>query len=114
MLDRLGRKGLEREIYMLELKQAGVRVLSADPEDHRDDESSWGELIRYLKGKASEDEVKNIRYRTMGGKRAKATGDPEKGIAPSIVGNGQRLYGYNFVLNEEGKRVGLEINKDII
>jgi DNA invertase Pin-like site-specific DNA recombinase len=46
MLDRLGRRGLEREIYILQLRQAGVRVISADPEDHSDDESTWGEIIR--------------------------------------------------------------------
>ncbi len=114
MLDRLGRKGLEREIYMLELKQAGVRVLSTNPEDHSDDESSWGELIRYLKGRASEDELNNIKYRTMGGRRSKATGDPERGITPKIVGNGNRLYGYKFILDERGKRVGLEPNHDIV
>jgi hypothetical protein len=114
MLDRLGRKGLEREIYLLELKQAGVRAVSADPEDHSDDDSSWGEIIRYLKGKAAEDEVKNMRYRTMGGRRAKAMGDPEKGIEPQIVGNGHRYYGYKYVTDERGKRVGVTLNHDVI
>ena len=82
MLDRLGRKGLEREIYMLELKQAGVRIVSADPEDHSDDKSSWGELIRYLRGKAAEDEVKNIRHRTMGEDEPKQWVIPKKGSFP--------------------------------
>ena len=113
-LDRLGRKGLEREIYILELRQAGVRVLSADPEDHSDDESSWGELIRYLKGKAAEDEVRNIRYRTMGGRRAKASGDPEKGIPPMHVCGGFRRYGYKWLSNEKGRKTGVELNHDVI
>ncbi|HLI87672.1 MAG TPA: recombinase family protein [Ktedonobacteraceae bacterium] len=114
MLDRLGRKGIEREIYLMELKQEGVRVVSADPDDHSDDDSSWGEIIRYLKGKGSEEEIKNMRHRTMGGKRAKATGDPEKGIPPMIVGNGHRRYGYDYVLDERGKRIGLKIKYDVI
>ena len=114
MLDRLGRKGLEREIYMLELKQTGVRVVSADPNDHSDDDSLWGEVIRYLKGKASEEEIRITKHRTEGGRRTKATGDPEKGIPPKIVGNGQRPYGYKYILDGKGKRVGLELNHDII
>src|SRR2546423_1358308 len=85
-LERLGRKGIEREVYLMELRQAGVHVLTTNPDDHSDDESSWGEIIRYLKGKAAEDEVKTTRYRTMGGRRAKALGDPEKGVPPCIVG----------------------------
>src|SRR5215469_12956962 len=93
---------------LLQLRQAGVRVLSTDPDDHADDESSWGELIRYLKGKASEEEIKITRYRTMGGKRSKALGDPEKGVPPKLVGNGHRLYGYEYVLDEQGKRAGFE------
>src|SRR5258708_4781407 len=114
MLERLGRKGLEREIYLMQLRQTGVRVLTTDPDDHADDESLWGESIRYLKGKASEDEVKNTRYRTMGGRRAKALGDPEKGIPPRLVGNGQRIYGYKYIIGEKGRRIGIELNYAVV
>ncbi|GCF07817.1 recombinase family protein [Dictyobacter arantiisoli] len=99
---------------MLQLKEAGIRVVSADPEDHSDDESSWGELIRYLRGKAAEDEVKNIRHRTMGGRRAKATGDPEKGIPPMLICGGHSRYGYKWVTNDKGRKIGTEPDHTVI
>jgi hypothetical protein len=52
----------------------------------------------------------------MGGKRAKAEGRTRDGTIGErkIVGNGSRLYGYNFVLNEKGKHVGMELNHAVI
>src|SRR5579862_9525328 len=69
VLDRLGRRGIERELYRMQLKEYGVRILTTDPNDHADDDTTWGEIIRYLKGKEAEAELNNIKRRTMNGKR---------------------------------------------
>jgi site-specific DNA recombinase len=57
VLDRLGRRGLPREIYRMQLRELGIRILTTDPHDHADDDSSWGEVIRILKGKQAEDRM---------------------------------------------------------
>lgn len=36
------------------------------------------------------------------------------GIPPRIIGQGHRIYGYKFILDERGKRVGVELNLDVI
>src|SRR5438874_4658933 len=46
VLDRLGRKGLARELYRMQLREFGVRILTTDPNDHADDDSLVGEMIR--------------------------------------------------------------------
>jgi len=48
-------------------------------DEHADDDSSWGELIRIFKGIQSEDELNNIKRRTTNGKRAKAEGRQQDG-----------------------------------
>ncbi len=50
VLDRLGRTGLPREIYRAELRMHGVRVLTTKPEEHADDDSLMGQMIRLLHG----------------------------------------------------------------
>lgn len=116
VLDRLGRKGLERELWRMKLRATGVTLLTTDPADHADDDSSWGELIRMFKGIGSEDELNNIMRRTMNGKRAKAEGRNQDGSLgeKKIVGYGPRLYGYHFKKDEKGKTVGLVLNHDLV
>ena len=46
--------------------------------------------------------------------REKALGNEEKGIPQHIIGTGDRLYGYMFVLNERGVRIGFELNNAVI
>src|SRR5712692_2839297 len=106
VLDRLGRRGLLRELYRMQLRELGVRILTTDPDDHADDDTSWGEIIRYLKGKEAENELKNIRRRTMQGRRAKAEGLQKDGTVgqQKVVGNGQRIYGYTYTCDDKGKR----------
>src|SRR6266568_5465002 len=95
VLDRgLGRKALAREIYRMQLRELGVRILTTDPSDHADDDSLEGLVMRFMRGYKAEEEVKDFVRRSRGGKRAKATGNKEKGIPPRIVGTGQRIYGY--------------------
>lgn len=116
VLDRLGRRGLERELYRMQLREKGVRILTTDPNDHADDDSLVGELVRYINGINAEKELHNTRRRTLLGKHAKAEGRQKDGtIGPrKVVGTGERIYGYTFVLNEKGRREGFEHNHDAI
>jgi site-specific DNA recombinase len=116
VLDRLGRKGLERELYRMQLREQGVRILTTDPNEHADDDSLVGEMIRYFSGIQSEKELHNTRRRTTLGKRAKAEGRRRDGtIGPrKVVGTGERIYAYKYVLNEKGRREGYELNLDAI
>jgi DNA invertase Pin-like site-specific DNA recombinase len=114
VLDRLGRKGLARELYRMQLREFGVRILTTDPNDHADDDSLVGEMVRVIKGYQAEEELNNTRRRTMNGRREKALGNAEKGIPPKIIGNGHRYYGYNYILDNKGTRVGLTLKLDVI
>ncbi len=115
VLDRgLGRKALAREIYRMQLRELGVRILTTDPSDHADDDSLEGLVMRFMRGYKAEEEVKDFVRRSRGGKRAKATGNKEKGIPPRIVGTGQRIYGYKYILNEKGRRIGYELNMEVM
>ena len=116
VLDRLGRQGLPRELYRMQLRELGVRILTTDPEDHSDDDSFSGEVIRYLRGKEAEQEVYKIRRRTMSGRRAKAEGRLSDGTIgeKKIVGNGQRIYGYKYIFDEKGKKIGITPNHVVI
>ncbi len=115
VLDRgLGRKALAREIFRMQLRELGIRVLTTDPNDHADDDSLEGQLMRFIKGYKAEEEVRDFVRRSRGGKMAKATGDPRMSIPPRPVGNGRRLYGYKYILDEKGKRVGVELNYDVM
>ncbi len=115
VLDRgLGRKALARELYRMQLKELGVRVLTTDPNDYADDDSLVGQIIRFHKGIKAEEEVNDLVRRTRDGKREKALGNEDKGIPQQIIGTGSRLYGYQFVLNEKRVRIGYERNLDII
>ncbi len=112
VLDRLGRKGLAREIYRMQLRELGIRVLTTDPNEHSDDDSLIGEMVRLIKGYQAEEELNNIRRRTMNGKKAKAAGT--KDGTKRMVGNHIRTYGYKFTYSENGKREGYEINYTVI
>lgn len=116
VLDRLGRKGIARELYRMQLKELGVRILTTDPNDHSDDDSLIGEMVRLIKGYQSEEELNNIRRRTVNGKHAKAEGRNQDGtFGPKrVVGVGSRLYGYRYLLDGNGKRVNFVLNEDII
>lgn len=116
VLDRLGRKGLERELWRMQLRATGVHMLTTDPADHADDDTLTGELIRIIGGHEAEKELNNIRRRTMNGRRAKAEGRLKDGtVGPrKVIGQGERIYGYNFVFDENGKKINYELNYTII
>jgi site-specific DNA recombinase len=116
VLDRgLGRKGLPREMFRMQLRELGIRILTTDPDEHSDDDSLVGEMIRLIKGYKAEEEINDLVRRTMGGKRAKASGIEKDGTPGQrkIIGNGSRLYGFKFVLDEHGKPFTIEPNHDV-
>jgi site-specific DNA recombinase len=115
VLDRgLGRKALARELFRMQLRELGVRILTTDPSDHADDDSLEGQIMRFFKGYKAEDEVNDFVRRTKDGKREKALGNENKGIPPQIIGTGNRLYGYEFVFSEKSIRVGYRLKLDIV
>src|SRR2546421_1621484 len=115
VLDRgLGRKALAREMFRMQLREFGVRILTTQESDHADDDSLEGQIMRFFKGYKAEEEVNDFVRRTRDGKREKALGNEYKGIPQQIIGTGDRLYGYKFALNEKGVRVGYTLNLDVI
>ena len=116
VLDRLGREGIAREIYRAQLREQEVRILTTKPEEHADDDTSIGELIRILHGFKAKEELQDIRRRTMHGKRAKVEGRNKDGTIGQrkIIGTGHRLYGYTYVFDDKGKRIGYERNLAVI
>ncbi|QBD80467.1 recombinase family protein [Ktedonosporobacter rubrisoli] len=95
VLDRLGRIGLPREIYRAELLMNGVRILTTKPEEHADDNSSLGEMIRLLHGFKAEQERNDIIRRTQNGKRERVEQDHK------LLGTHPAKFGWKFA--DEGK-----------
>src|SRR3989440_5885323 len=115
VLDRgLGRKALARELFRMQLREFGVRILTTQESDHADDDSLEGQIIRFHKGIKAEEEVKDLVRRTSDGRRQKALGDTEKGIPGQLVGNAARLYGYQYIVDAHGNRIGYELNFSIV
>src|SRR5712691_1151567 len=91
VLDRgLGRKALAREMFRMQLRELGIRILTTDPSDHADDDSLEGMVMRFFKGYKAEQEINDLVRRTSDGRREKALGNAEKNIPGQIVGNGTR------------------------
>jgi DNA invertase Pin-like site-specific DNA recombinase len=113
VLDRgLGRKALAREMFRMQLRELGIRILTTDPSDHADDDSLEGQIMRFIKGYKAEDEVNDLVRRTSSGRREKALGDEQR--EPKIIGQGTRPYGFKYVYDEKGKRVGYELNYRVV
>ncbi len=115
VLDRgLGRRALARELFRMQLKELGISILTTQESDHADDDSLEGQIMRFFKGVKAEEEINDFVRRSRDGKREKALGNEGKHIPGRILGTGMRLYGYQFVLNEKGVRVGYIPNETII
>jgi len=115
VLDRgLGRKGVSREVFRGQLRELGIHILTTEPSDHSDDDSLEGQLMRLLKGYKAEEEINDFVRRGKNARRNKALGNSEKGIPPKVIGNGIRMYGYNYVLDSRGKRETIEPNYDVV
>jgi len=115
VLDRgLGRRALVRELYQMQLKELGIPILTTDPEDHEDDDSLVGQVMRFFRGYKAEEEVADTVRRTQNGKMEKALGNPEQGIPQQLIGTGFRRYGYEFTRNEKGRQSGFKLKLDIV
>lgn len=115
VLDRgLGRKALARELYRMQLRDLGIKILTTEPADHADDDSLEGMLMRFIKGYKAEDEVKDLVRRTKDGRREKSLGNKQQQRAPKVIGQGVRPYGFTYVHDEKGKRVGYELNLAVV
>src|SRR6266702_6231155 len=76
VLDRgLGRKALAREMFRMQLRELGVRILTTQESDHADDDSLEGQIIRFHKGIKAEEEIVDLVRRTSEGRRQKALGN---------------------------------------
>jgi DNA invertase Pin-like site-specific DNA recombinase len=105
VLDRLGRTGLPREIYRAELLMNGVRTLTTKSEEHADDDSLMGQMIRLLHGFKSEEERNDILRRTQNGRRERVEGDHK------LLGTHSAKYGYKF---EDENHANYIIDNDLI
>ena len=117
VLDRgLGRKALAREIFRMQLRELGVRILTTDPSDHADDDSLEGQIMRFIKGIKAEEEITDFVRRTMGGKHAKVEGIQKGGTQglKKLIGCGPRLYGYTYTLSPKGKREMYVLNCEVV
>jgi site-specific DNA recombinase len=88
-LDRFARKGLHQSIVREELKYYGVTILTTDPDEHADDDSALGEVIRAIYGFKAEEERNSIVERTMSGRR-------ERALEGKMIGGKTALYGYIY------------------
>jgi DNA invertase Pin-like site-specific DNA recombinase len=96
VLDRLGRVGLPREIYRAELRMHSIRTLTTKPEEHADDDSLMGQMIRLLHGFKSEEERNDIIRRTQNGKRERVLKDHK------LLGNHPNKYGWKYADEDKG------------
>ncbi len=113
VLDRgLGRKALAREVFRMQLKEFGIRILTTEPSDHADDDSLEGQIMRFIRGSKAEDEINDLVRRTTDGRREKALGNEKR--APKIIGQGIRPYGFKYIYDDKGKRSGYELNYTVV
>jgi site-specific DNA recombinase len=96
VLDRLGRTGMPREIYRAELKMLGMHVLSTRPEEHADDDSLVGQMVRLMHGFNSELERNNIVRRTQEGMRERVLKDHK------LIAAQEAKYGWKYKDEERG------------
>jgi DNA invertase Pin-like site-specific DNA recombinase len=96
VLDRLGRTGMPREIYRAELKMLGIHVLTTKEEEHADDDSMLGQMIRLWNGWKSEGERNDIIRRTQNGKRERVLKDH------MLMGSHDPKYGWKYKNEKRG------------
>jgi site-specific DNA recombinase len=93
-LDRFSRVGWQQEMMREELRQHGVTIVTLKKDEHADDDSPLGALIRGFYAFKAEEERNDIVMRTQDGVRKKAT-------SGRLPGHGKPLYGYRW--NADGK-----------
>ncbi len=103
-LDRFSRIGWQQEMVREELKQHGVTVVTIKKDEHSDDDSPLGAVIRAFYSFKAEEERNDIIMRTQDGIKTKVN----KG---HLLGAGKPAFGY--VWNASGKdRTHYVINPD--
>jgi site-specific DNA recombinase len=93
-LDRFSRVGWQQEMMREELKRYGVTIVTLKKDEHADDDSPLGALIRGFYAFKAEEERNDIILRTGDGSRQKAS-------SGNLLGCGEPLYGYRW--NGNGK-----------
>jgi site-specific DNA recombinase len=93
-LDRFSRVDWQQEMVRQELKQYGVTTVTLKKDEHADDDSTLGRVIRAFYGFKAEEERNDILQRTSDGRDTKL----RKGY---LIGGGKALYGYRW--NANGK-----------
>src|SRR5712692_4711510 len=88
-LDRLGRKGIQREIVRAEFKSSGLGVVSTFKDEHADDDTTLGELVRAIYAFKAEQEIFDLKARVREGKN-------EKLLEGKILGTGFPGYGWKW------------------
>src|SRR6266699_2848573 len=102
-LDRLARNRTHQAIIIEDLRYYGVTVQSLNKDDHADDDSIVGEIIRILRGYVAEEEHKKILKRTQDGMQEKIDAGKHPGVG---------IAAYGFAWNGNGKeRTGCIINE---
>lgn len=93
-LDRFSRVGWQQEMVREELRRYGVTIVTLKKDEHADDDSPLGALIRSFYGFKAEEERNDIVQRTHDGREKKLKNG-------HLVGGGHKLYGYRW--NANGK-----------
>ncbi len=93
-LDRFSRVGWQQEMIREELRRYGVTIVTLKKDEHADDNSPLGALIRGFYAFKAEEERNDIILRTQDGVRKKA-------MSGHLPGGGRPLYGYKW--NADGK-----------
>lgn len=93
-LDRFSRVGWQQEMVREELRHYGVTTVTLKKDEHADDDTPLGALIRSFYGFNAEEERNDIIQRTHDGREKKL----KNGY---LVGGGHKLYGYRW--NADGK-----------
>lgn len=88
-LDRFSRVDWHQEMMREELKRYGVRIVTLKKEEHADDDSPLGKVIRAFYGFKAEEERNDIFRRTHDGIEARVKNG-------SIIPSHKPLYGYSW------------------
>ncbi len=95
-LDRLSRDHIDQIVIIEQLKYYGVTVMSLDPEEHADDDSLSGQIIRMVYAFQAEIERNKIIERCADGRQQRVDNG-------HILTGGSPLYGYEWVDGVENR-----------
>jgi site-specific DNA recombinase len=102
--DRITREPSHRALLDEECERHGCKLAALDDWD---DDSEEGQLLKYIRGWVSRQERLKFMERSRRGTFQKV----REGKVP---GSGVAKYGFAFVLDDEGKRVGLRVEEEAL